>query len=311
MTQEVYIDSLATKVAWYYYKEKLTQTEIAEIMGLNRVKVVRLLEIARMENIVQFHIKGIEVNCLEFKKALIEQYNLDDAIIVPTPKNKKEIRLTLAKAAAQLLQDMIMDNELVGMGWGEAVSHTLNNLNIESSRNISVVTLTGGVNNYIQKRNSGINQGFNGPIYAIPSPFITSTEEIAEQFLTEPSVKEILELALLSKYAIVGIGSLSQEATIFQENKLTLNEVTTIKNLNGVGDILGQFYDRNGDILDIPLHKRLIGTHLSKLKEMNVIAVAGGQEKVRAIYGALKGGYISTLITDEETAVQLISFKGE
>jgi lsr operon transcriptional repressor len=311
LTQEVYADPLATKVAWYYYKENLTQTEIAEIMGLNRIKVVRLLEKARIDNIVQFHIKGIEVNCLEFKKALIKQYNLDDAIIVPTPKNKKEIRFTLAKAAAQLLQDVIMDNELVGVGWGVAVSYTLNNLNVESSRNISVVTLTGGVNNYIQKHNSGINQGFNGPIYAIPSPFITSTEQIAEQFLTEPSVKEILELALLSKYTIVGIGGLSQEATIFQENKLTLNEITNITNLNGVGDILGQFYDINGNILDIPLHKRIIGTHLSKLKEMNVIAVAGGQEKVRAIYGALKGGYISTLITDEETAEQLITFKGE
>lgn len=309
MNNELYIDPLATKVAWYYYKEGLTQTEIAEMMGLNRNKVVRLLEKARIDGIVQFHIKGIEANCLDIKKELIELYNLDDAIIVPTPRNKKDIRLSLAKAAAQMLQDLFLDNELIGIGWGEAVSYTISNLNIEASRNISAVTLTGGVNNYIQKQDSGGNLGFNGHIYAIPSPFIASTEEITDQFLAEPSVKEILELALLSKYAIIGVGSLSQEATIIQENKLTLNEMTNITNQKGVGDILGQFYDIHGNILDIPLHKRLIGTPLSKLREMNVIAVAGGQEKIRAIYGALKGGYISNLVTDEETAAQLITFR--
>jgi len=311
MSLEINNDSLATKVAWYYYKDNLTQTEIAEITGLNRNKIVRLLEKARLDGIVQFHIKGIEANCLEVKKELVEIYNLDNAIIVPTPKNQKDIRFSLAKAAAQMLQDLILDNELVGIGWGEVVSHTLKNLNIEASRNISIVTLTGGVNNYIQKQNSKSGQGFNGLIYAIPSPFITSTEEVARQFLAEPSVKEILELASLSKYALVGIGGLSQEATIVQENKLTLNEMTNITNQKGVGDILGQFYDIHGNILDIPLHKRLIGTPLDKLKEMNVIAVAGGKDKVHAIYGALKGGYISSLITDEETATQLLTFKEE
>jgi DNA-binding transcriptional regulator LsrR (DeoR family) len=33
-----------------------------------------------------------------------------------------------------------------------------------------------------------------------------------------------------------------------------------------------------------------------------VIAIAGGSEKVRAILGALRGGYIKTLITDITTA---------
>jgi dihydroxyacetone kinase-like protein len=33
-----------------------------------------------------------------------------------------------------------------------------------------------------------------------------------------------------------------------------------------------------------------------------VIAIAGGMEKVRAVLGALRGGYINTLITDTETA---------
>ena len=52
----------------------------------------------------------------------------------------------------------------------------------------------------------------------------------------------------------------------------------------------------------------------------HVAGVAGGTEKIDAIYGALKGKFIHTLITDEETAlpyyermvivnVQFISFR--
>ncbi|SFC39076.1 Putative sugar-binding domain-containing protein [Bacillus sp. UNCCL81] len=43
---------------------------------------------------------------------------------------------------------------------------------------------------------------------------------------------------------------------------MTMNELTFIKHLNAVGDISGQFYDRNGKIIDLPHRKRLIGTDL-------------------------------------------------
>ncbi len=35
----------------------------------------------------------------------------------------------------------------------------------------------------------------------------------------------------------------------------------------------------------------------------HVVGVAGGTEKIDAIYGALKGKFIHSLITDEETAL--------
>jgi DNA-binding transcriptional regulator LsrR (DeoR family) len=37
----------------------------------------------------------------------------------------------------------------------------------------------------------------------------------------------------------------------------------------------------------------------------HVIGVAGGLHKVEAIKGALRGGYIHSLITDEKTALEL------
>ncbi|MGG0177766.1 hypothetical protein [Gottfriedia acidiceleris] len=44
MSQDHYTENMLMKVAWYYYKENLTQNEIADLLELSRSKVVRMLE---------------------------------------------------------------------------------------------------------------------------------------------------------------------------------------------------------------------------------------------------------------------------
>ncbi|MFC4802973.1 sugar-binding transcriptional regulator [Neobacillus sp. GCM10023253] len=305
---DAFTENLLVKVAWYYYKDNLTQTEIAERLQLSRNKVVRLLERARAENIVQFHIQGHGVHCLEIERDLVSVFKLPQAFVIPTPTNN--LSRSLSKAAAQYLENCISNNDLIGFGWGEAASRTIEALSIDPAIEVSMVTLTGGVNYYFHKRDYSMEGGldkFKGGIHVIPAPFLASSERMAKNMLSEPSVENILDLASLCHHAVVGIGGLSSDSTIIKEEKMTLNELLYIKNQNAVGDILGQFFDAKGGLLELPHHNRLIGTHLHTLKKLkNVIGVAGGPHKVEAIFGALKGGYIDTLITDEETAASLL-----
>jgi lsr operon transcriptional repressor len=307
-SNDVFTDNLLVKVAWYYYKDNLTQTEISDLLNISRNKVVRLLDRARAENIVQFHIKGPGVNCLEIERELLTAFHLPRAFVIPTPK--ENLSASLAKAAAQYLETILANGDLIGFGWGEAVSRTIESLAIDPTLELSMVTLTGGVNYYFHKHDYSLEGGldqFKGGIHVIPAPFLASTETMAKNMLSEPSVRNILDLARLSHHVVVGIGGLSADSTIIKEEKMTLNELVYIKNQHAVGDILGQFFDANGNILDLPHHNRLIGTSLNTLKNLrNVIGVAGGPPKIDAIYGALKGGYIDTLITDEETAYSLL-----
>jgi lsr operon transcriptional repressor len=92
-----------------------------------------------------------------------------------------------------------------------------------------------------------------------------------------------------------------------KEGYLNTSEMEIFKSMGAAGDLLSQFYDRNGNVLDLPLHKQLVSTDIHLLKSLNqVVAVAGGLEKREAIIGALKGGYIDVLITDEDVAKSLI-----
>lgn len=308
MKQLNFEENLLTKTAWYYYKDHLTQQEIASLLHISRNKVVRLLERARTEGVVTFQIKGAGLHCLSMERDLVKAFRLKDAFVIPTPKD--HLSNSLGKATAQYLETHLQHGDLLGIGWGETISKTLENINFDKTKKINMVTLTGGVNYYLSKKQNYLNQ-VHGNLHIIPSAFLASTQKMAYSILSEPSVKDMLHVASLANIAVVGIGGLSSDATILKEEKMTIQEMKYIRNQHGVGDILGQFYNIDGDILSLSHHKQLIGTPLSTLRNMkHVVGVAGGKRKVNAIYGALKGKYIHSLIIDEETALSLLEKEG-
>jgi deoxyribonucleoside regulator len=76
--------------------------------------------------------------------------------------------------------------------------------------------------------------------------------------------------------------------------------------------MVAQYYDTNGQLLDVELNKRTVGIGLETLRSIEtVIAVAGGQEKARAILGGIRGNYIDVLITDDQAAQKLLDLEAE
>ena len=49
---EVPVAEAKVRAAWLYYVEGLTQEQIAEALGLSRIKVIRMLAAARSEGLV-------------------------------------------------------------------------------------------------------------------------------------------------------------------------------------------------------------------------------------------------------------------
>jgi lsr operon transcriptional repressor len=77
-----------------------------------------------------------------------------------------------------------------------------------------------------------------------------------------------------------------------------------------VGDILGQFFDADGNVVDLPIHDRRIGIELSDLARIpKVVGVAGGLRKAEAILGALHGGFLNVLVTNELVALRLLELE--
>lgn len=68
------------------------------------------------------------------------------------------------------------------------------------------------------------------------------------------------------------------------------------------------FFGIDGTIIDHPINRRVVGIQLEELVDFNglVVGMAGGSSKIRPILGALRGGYLDVLITDDVTAASVL-----
>jgi len=313
MTENYLETNLLTRIAWLYYKEDMTQQEIARKLNLSRSKVVRFLQKAKDEGIVHFHIISPLNNCLETEKQLKSVFGLDDAMVVPTGKSKK-VRQALGKATAQYLERHLKSNQLFAVGWGRTVYEVAKFIRPNNISNVKVVTLNGGLTTsfYLNPYDVGARLSllFGGECYYIHAPAIANSEELCRSFRSDLTVKQALQMARLANYFLVGIGETSAETTLVSTGYISSADLQILQRMGTVGNIVGQFFNIEGEIVDCELHKRIVAFPIEELRNMkNVIGVAGGKGKKEAIVGALHGNFIKILVTDEETATSIINLE--
>jgi Transcriptional regulator, contains sigma factor-related N-terminal domain len=299
-----YEENLMVKAAYYYYFEDMTQQDIARLMGIGRIRVIKLLEKARQTGVIQFKLrKNAEFN-IQAEQALIKKYNLSDVYIVPTPASPDEVNTSIAKAAAIYICDRLSENAFINMGYGDTSKRLLNNLATMTETPISCVSLTGGVSYYLPDTRSNV---FNANLHLIPAPLLASSVEMAQAIRNEASVSEIFRMVQLASVTVVGIGAMHEKSTIFSTGTLNRNYLNILKMKGAVGDVLSHFIDKDGNLIPNALEDRLIGLSLDKLRELNnVIGVAAGISKVDAIRAVLRGNYLDVLITDSSVAEKLL-----
>jgi DNA-binding transcriptional regulator LsrR (DeoR family) len=299
-----YDEWLVVKTAWYYYLENMTQQNISELLGISRMRVIKLLEKARKTGIVHFKMRGDGTSRMLIEKQLAVKFNLKDTLVVPTNPDSEGSNETLAKAAAMYISDRLTENSFINMGYGDTTSKVLMNLATMSEHPISCVSLTGGVNYYLPYNESNL---YNVKLYLIPAPLLASSKEIAEAMQQEASVIELSRMEQLSSFTVIGIGGMTEDATIIKSSILSKNDLLYLQMQGAVGDLLCHFIDKDGNLVSDDIENRLISTSLETLKQLkNVMGVAAGSRKLEAIRAVLKGHYLDILITDEDTALQLL-----
>jgi lsr operon transcriptional repressor len=297
--------SLVRKTAWYYYMENYTQQQISQMMGVSRAKVIRLLEGAREQGVIQFVFRQEDTEHMYVERSLIERFGLDDVFVIPTPDGISDLRDSIARAAALYVSDHLKADGFLNIGYGDTVGMLLNHLANTHRSKLNIVSLTGGVSYYLPKITSNI---FETKLFLTPSPLVVSSSGLRNALLDEPSIKEVYRMTEFADMSIVGIGATEDDATVLRNGILSKSELALLKMQGAVGDVLNHFYDEDGELVDSSIESRIISTSLETLQSMrNVVGVAAGPEKVQAIYAALKHGYLNVLITDGKTAHSLLS----
>ena len=302
MDEQTY--ALATKAAWYYYMEDNTQAQIAEVMGVSRAKVIRLLEEARAQGIVQFSFRKNDSQRVSAEQLLIDRFGLKDAFVVPTPLDSSAINQSIAQGAAHYVSDHLREDGYLNIGYGDTVSRILGFLAKNREESLNVVSLTGGVSYYLPTVGT---TAYSMHLFLTPSPLVVSSRQVRDALLDEKSLQDVSTMTEYADMSVVGIGAAVEGATVLRNGILNEGELTVLKMQGAVGDVLNHFMDKDGNLIQTEIEDRVISTDLDKLRQLkNVVGVAGGKDKVTAIKAVLNGGYLNVLITDSDTAAELL-----
>jgi DNA-binding transcriptional regulator LsrR (DeoR family) len=154
-------------------------------------------------------------------------------------------------------------------------------------------------------------QVFNGRAVLLPTPGVAGSKESREVFYADPHVQQVLEQARRADLGIMGIGAPRPDSILVREGEIVQwPELETLQMRGAVGDINLRYFDERGEPVESDLDSRVIGLNLEEICRIGrVIGIAGGATKIKAIHGALNGKLIDVLVTDQQTAQEVLAFE--
>ncbi len=313
------LDERLIEIARAYYEQDHDQSQVAKSFGISRSQVSRYLKKAKEMHLVQVRVVSPNERTGKVETALKRQFDsLQEAIVVPVFNLQPEpLRKTIARACAHYLEQVIRPGLRICVGSGRTLCEVFAWLHPAQVPNVSIVQAMGNVGHeamdidFNQMARAAAN-AFGAKVFFMNAPAILGLGTVTELENANPSIKEALNMAHAADMYLFGIGSLSSDLIFTRGGIFKLQDLEQLRQAGSIGDICARFFDIDG--LEIPssFGERIVGITLDDLRsKAATIAVAGGPDKVLPLIGALHGGFIKVLITDEQTANAILEYEAE
>ena len=307
---------LLARIAHRYHIDGLTQDAIAQEVGLSRPKVQRLLDRARATGVVDVRVEAPPWLHLELEAQLRVAFALDAAVISPARIDPIAQREAVARAGARYLERVVGDGSVVAVSHGRDAAELARYFHPARQVDCSFVSAMGGSPRMDAPTNPNeicrtLADRCGGRAVSLYAPAYLATSRLRDQLLGEEAVSETLRLAAGASVALVGIGSTDDDCTMVRSGCFSLEEIQRLRQQGAVGDVLGNYVDIEGESIDSPETRRLVGMSIDELRSIgNVVAVVSEPEKPRAVLGVLRAGVVRVLVVDEHNARMVLQLAG-
>ncbi len=150
------------RVAWLYFIGGMTQQEIADQLGLTRLRVNKILGQIRTDGSVVVDIRLPMADCIDLEHKLKERFGLEGACVTPTLPDDAENQRVIGEAAGALLDGMLQDGMGLGVGWGKTLSAGLKRLTPRALPESWVTSIMGGLTRGQARAHSRLRQATLG-----------------------------------------------------------------------------------------------------------------------------------------------------
>ena len=307
-------ESALVAAAELYYREQLSQHEIATRLGVSRSTVSRMLQLAREQGIVRIEIRRPESDGArspeQLADALRSALGLRRVVVVP-PAPRGGVQPLVAPALAEVAALGLRPGDALAVSWGRTVLELARARRWPPLPGVLLVPAIAGFEerdarfqtNDIARR---VADASGADLSLIHAPAVPSAR-LRRSLLADEDISGRLAVWDRLAAAVVGIGPPLAEADTGPAHVMA-----AAGELRGAaGDVVSRYFDVEGRPVTFAGERLLLGVSREQLRSAGtVIAVAAGSAKGASIVGAARAGLVDVLVTDEATAGAALTAMG-
>jgi deoxyribonucleoside regulator len=304
---------LLYRVCRMYYLDNLTQQVIGDRLGVSRMKVVRMLRYAREQRLVETRLNFPDRDGTRTEWEIERRFGIDECAVVPSSRNRTQVIEELSAALARILARTLSSGMIIGVSWGRTLEGISRVLSFEGTVDAKVVPIVGGVGiegsasytNYVT-RNFAERMG--GTNYTINVPALVDSRRVRDVLEEDGNTKKIAALARMADVLLMGLSDATKDSTLGRTGYFSAAELENLHDLGVVGNVNLVFINREGGRVVSAVEERMVRILApDRMRRVKMrIGIGFGTSKVEVIASALRGKWINTLITDDETAKAVI-----
>ena len=237
----------------------------------------------------------------------IRQYlGIKKVILIPgSYDNNHSLIKDIGSQSAKYFLDIIKDNDIVSIAGGSTMLEFARSIKSDKKYNsITVVPARGSMgldvetqsNNVVAEVSKNIHSNYK--LLNVPDQLC---EESIKTLTQEPEIKNTLELIKNSNVLVFSIGRADE---MVKRRKLSDEKAKDIMNKKAVGEAFGHYFNKKGEIV---YKLNTVGIDMESFKnKRETIAVFAGRKKAEAFIPISKINKNIVLITDEESAKEIL-----
>ena len=301
-----------------HFLEGLTQSQIADRLGISQPTVNRLIKRGRQLGLVEIKIKSPIEPLVDMEEQLLAIGGIRRAIVVPTVSDNQQTALqAVGEAAARLLLEEIGDGDTICITGGKGVSAVVAGLQAPRRFDVEVIPATGCVQG---KHYTDVNHvstlmadRLGGRSFQIHAPLFADSAAERAMLINMRAVADVFGRAREAKVAVVGIGSiLSDDSSYYDLYPSSSTDRAAIERSGASCELLAHLLDEQGRVCDYSLNRSLVSLTLEEFASIPTkIGVASGPNKAGPILSVMRGRHLDTLVTDEATGERVLAMASE
>jgi len=301
-------ESIVIEAAWMYYHDGLNQSEIAKLLQVSRATVVNYLQEARERGYIRISLEPTVFTSHQLAQDLRDKFGLQAAFVLPTGINTPEESLMrVARGAAEWLPSLLTSGDRLGVAWGRSVYEVAEAVEQTTTKDVTVTQLVGSMATpygfTAEICSAHMAQNLGAKCINLHAPAVLSDPELAARLRDEPIIHAQLEALSHCNKAIFAAGSCAPNSHIVSSGVASNDDLDWYVKQGATGVLCGRFIDAQGRPIVGELDDRMIGVELDKLQGLDMgLLVSDGADKVAPMLAAIAGGYVTHVVTSNETA---------